>query len=1313
MAKILIVDDDVANRALMAALLQREGHQTIEATDGVSGLAMVRTERPQLIVSDVLMPSMDGYEFVRRLRSDSELSQTAVIFHTAFYHAREARRLADMCGVAQYLVKPCSSAALLAAVNAALSTEKKAPAPAIDLLFQDDHVRLITNQLSQRVDELVIVNERLLARNAQLSLIQATLEARESDLANAERFAHMGSWSWRAQTGETQVSKELPSVFGRTDIPQFADWRGVLFPAEAWDQVKSAVEELVRTGVGYDLEVPGLKGDGEALLINARAEAICSDGGAVVGLRGTMQDITARKRAQELQRASEERYSAHFKCAPDGIVIIGQDSRCLDANPSMCLMLGYTRAELLTLSSSSYLDDMQLPWIGLPFITSDAGADRRRIWRLRRKDGSIFEADAVATMLPDGNLLAYIRDITERRSAEQTIGKVSSLLRAVLDSPSDISIIACDPNLTITVFNAGAEQMLGFTSEEVIGRATLSSFHDSEEIRVCAEWLGAKHGQIINTALLLTEAALHGQPRAWTYLRKNGERITVSLVVTPMYETTGELLGYVGVAHDVTHQAIYEESLRAARGKAEQASGAKSEFLANMSHEIRTPLNAIIGLGYLLEQTALSEDQTQYLGKIQFAGRALLGVVNNVLDLSKIEAGEMSLEDESFDLPVLVRNVSQMLGSQAAAKGIDLNLQSAADLPRLARGDASRLRQIIVNLVNNGIKFTQAGHVELKTFCTEQSIDRMRLRCEVSDTGVGIEAATLARLFAPFTQADASTTRRFGGTGLGLSIARGFVELMGGEIGVTSTVGVGSTFWIEIPLQIAHSVDESGLARGLRNLQILVADSRGDVPDGIGAMVRALGWSPTIVCTNQQLLGALDNTQPGAWPDVIVLNLQPDDSDLRKVLERLEQQCEHAEMPPVILVAEDAKSYVRYQKTKRAADVVLLRPLKSSALFNAVNTVASKRPESHERVLQSTNFDGQHAQWLWGVHVLVADDSDINVEVARRILEKQGAIVATCSDGAAAVEYVGSHRQQLDVVLMDIQMPILDGNGATRRIRGELDLQTLPIVALTAGALVGERQRSLEAGMNDFVSKPFEPQALIRKVRRLVEHARGESIPMVVVDGVPAVRPADRLYPPSIDAGVVQQMFGGDAALFKSLLLRVLHDFADLAMPISLPPDDPLTRSKLKARTHKLKGSASIVGATGVARCAGAAMIALEKSRPDKIVEKALWRLAAALTTLREDVARWTEAEAQQVAVDDGRLPDPGEIKSSDIDELRALLESQNLAAIDKFGVLSQRLSALMDAARFESLRDAVNCLEFQLGADLLRETRASDYRAA
>jgi signal transduction histidine kinase len=411
-----------------------------------------------------------------------------------------------------------------------------------------------------------------------------------------------------------------------------------------------------------------------------------------------------------------------------------------------------------------------------------------------------------------------------------------------------------------------------------------------------------------------------------------------------------------GILNRVTEIAAGHERMRVSEANsrlmaevAEKANRAKTEYLACMSHEIRTPLTAVIGLGYLLEKTPLTEDQREYLGQIQLAGRLLLSVVNNVLDLSKIEAGEMLLEKESFDLLELLQSLSQMLGQQARDKGIELIVLPAASPPCRVRGDASRLLQIFVNLVSNSIKFTKAGRVVVKMTCTSLGSERLCMRCEVEDTGIGIEPQALERLFQPFSQADTTTTRRFGGTGLGLSISRALVELMGGSIGVTSSVAVGSTFWFEIPFETERAA----------------------------AMPK---YS--------------DCAEPGA-------------------------------------------------------------------------------PR------------------LPGVRALVVDDCDIVQGFVRRILEDQGAIVACCSDGAAAVEYVRDHSEQLDIVLIDVQMPILDGNDATRRIRGDLGLKTLPIIGLTAGVLLSEQQRSIEAGMTDVITKPFDPQAMVDEIELLVGHAPG------------------------------------------------------------------------------------------------------------------------------------------------------------------------------------------------------------------------------
>jgi PAS domain S-box-containing protein len=913
-----------------------------------------------------------------------------------------------------------------------------------------------------------------------------------------------------------------------------------------------------------------------------------------------------------------------------------------------------------------------------------------------RKDDSRFPAVVSVTALRDaeGAIIGYLligTDNTARKQIEAEQTQLAQRLRdhqfytrSLFESNIDALMTTDAPGI-ITDVNKQMEALTGCTRDELIGAPFKTFFTDPQRAEAGIK-LALSKRKVVDYELTARD--------------RDGKETVVSYNATTFYDRDRRLQGVFAAVREITERKQYERSLREATQKAEQANRAKSEFLANMSHEIRTPLNAVIGLGYLLEHTRLSEDQRQLLTKIQFGGRALLGVINNVLDLSKIEAGEMSLEDEPFDLQQLVRDLSQMLAPQAVAKGIELIVQAAPTLPRMVNGDASRLRQILTNLLGNSIKFTAAGHVELKVFCTEQSSDRIRLSCTVQDTGIGIEPAALEGLFRPFTQADASTTRRFGGTGLGLSIARRFVELMGGEIGVISTVAVGSTFWIEIPLRIEHSTDDTLSADGGRGLRILIADYNGDALAGPGAMVRALGWRPQLTETSEQLLEVMTNSQPNAWPDVLIFNLHLLDTPARELIARLEKECTQGELPPVILVADAAP----HEPLERTTDVLLVRPLASSALFNAVNSAVSRRHDGHERIFQSINFDLLHAQWLAGVRVLVVDDSDINLQVARGILEKQGAEVTTCTDGAAALAHVRAHHEQLDVVLMDVQMPVLDGNEATRRIRGELQLRTLPIVALTAGALVGERQRSLEAGMNEFVSKPFDPEALIRKVRRLVEQARGEPVPIVVLGTKPAGHAVDAPLMSCIDAGVVKQMFGEDVALFKSLLARMLRDYADLALPISVSPDDQTLRSQLQGRAHKLKGSAGMIGATRVMRLAGVAEQALQECRPVNIVEGILRQLSSALTTLREEAEVLLARQPERDADTGARVAKPPNISTADIDELCALLESQNLAAVDKFAVLSLSLSETLSAARFDRLRDAIVDLDFQGGAELLRE---------
>ncbi|MDB6009154.1 MAG: hypothetical protein JWL65_1404 [Gammaproteobacteria bacterium] len=869
--------------------------------------------------------------------------------------------------------------------------------------------------------------------------------------------------------------------------------------------------------------------------------------------------------------------------------------------------------------------------------------------------------------------------------------EAAAFLAAIVQS-SDDAIITKTLDGTVITWNAGAEHMFGYTATEMVGGSITrllpaGGLHEESELI---------------SQLVLGNAISHFETRR---IRKDGSLIDISMTLSPVRDAGGHIVAISKIARDITQRHEQERSLQDAMTRAERANAAKSQFLANMSHEIRTPLNAVIGLGYLLEQTPLSATQRSFLTKIQFAGRSLLSVVNNVLDLSKIEAGEMTLEDAVFDLPDLVQELHQMLAPTAQAKGIGLFVSPSADLPRLMWGDATRLRQIITNLLNNAIKFTESGQVDLELSWIQQDANRIRVRCCVRDTGIGIAADGIARLFAPFTQADASTTRRFGGTGLGLSIARRFVELMGGEIGASSVLGVGSEFWAQIPLRIAHESEFDEQRGRDRALQVLIIETQ-DALQPLEALARPLGWQPYCVTLGEDAVARLHSGNGGSWPDVILIDGHLPDIDALQLMARFRKEFPNLELPPVVVVVDQVETYLPSLSLQGTVAAVLARPVTSSTLFNAVNAALAIRAGDRDSVLQATHFDQSGARWLQGAQILVVDDSEINLDVAQNILQQQGATVATSCNGAEAVALLRKAPDVFDIVLMDVQMPELDGNEATWLIRNELLLHALPIVGLTAGALVSERERSLEAGMSEFLSKPFDPVALIRVVRRFVEKKRGAPLP-VCIGTSPEHRPGIETGFSNIDSKVARQMFGEDTGLFTCLLARVLRDFPEFMLPGSVSFPDTAGRKQLCARLHKFRGSAGVVGAHIVHGLAGAAEEALETGQPRELVESLLQQLTAAFTALGEEVQPMLDVNAAKDAVAARGSSASPPATHATIQELLGLLDGRNLQALDRFSEVASSLSATLGGACFAKLRAAMEGLDFDVAAELLRGDQA------
>ena len=527
-----------------------------------------------------------------------------------------------------------------------------------------------------------------------------------------------------------------------------------------------------------------------------------------------------------------------------------------------------------------------------------------------------------------------------------------------------------------------------------------------------------------------------------------------------------------------------DEELKVAKEKAEEATAMKSMFLANMSHEIRTPMNAVIGMAYLALKTPLSEKQRDYVTKIHNAGTSLLGVINDILDVSKIEAGRLDIEAVEFRLDDVIASVTAITAQKAQDKGLEFLVDVADSVPQTLVGDPLRLGQVIANLINNAIKFTEQGEVYLTGEVLEQVGDRARLRFAVRDTGIGMTPEQAARLFQPFSQADASTTRKHGGTGLGLTICRRLAELMGGEIWLESEPGQGSTFLFTVSVGVSAGLAQSRVApERLRALSALVVDDNAAARDILVHALVGVCARVDAVSSGEEAIAAVRHHDADQPYDVIFMDWRMPGMDGIQAARRIKEDPSLTTRPAIVLVTAFGREDVREEAERIQMDGFLLKPVTASMLFDTL--VALFAGASQDRTALAPSGD-RHANRLPGLRVLLAEDNEINQQIAVELLEGVGATVEVASDGLDAVRKVLSQPMPptYDVVLMDLQMPEMDGYQATREIRSDSRFASFPIIAMTAHATIEERQKCLDAGMNGHVSKPIDPSALFDTLER-------------------------------------------------------------------------------------------------------------------------------------------------------------------------------------------------------------------------------------
>ena len=501
--------------------------------------------------------------------------------------------------------------------------------------------------------------------------------------------------------------------------------------------------------------------------------------------------------------------------------------------------------------------------------------------------------------------------------------------------------------------------------------------------------------------------------------------------------------------------------------QAQVASAAKDVFVANMSHELRTPMNAVLGMAHLLNTTGLSPEQGRYLEMIRASGQSLLGILNDILDFSKMNAGKIEMHPVRFQLDDVLHSLASIMSISVGEKNLELCLGVELDVPRALVGDALRLQQILVNLTGNAIKFTEQGEVSV---LVERAAGEgaVLLRFTVRDTGIGMSEEQLARLFSPFTQGDLSTTRRFGGTGLGLTISKGLIELLGGAIEVSSSVGLGSVFSFTLPMKLG---DSGAAPKPAHRRHLLVVDDNPTSRSYLGKTIQAWGWTCDIVATGAEALALL---RSGRAYDAALVDWQMPDMDGPATMRAVQQE---SGTPVICMVNAYGRSKLVQDMEAVAAPVFLTKPVTASSLYDAVQTALAQR---HGEAAAGPVAPGAKA--LSGVRVLLVEDNPINQQVARGILEQAGAVVAVGGDGEEALKLLRDGLQ-CDLVLMDVQMPVMDGFTATRAIRGELRM-TLPVIAMTAGVMESEREQCIAAGMDDFIGKPVDVDQMFATIAK-------------------------------------------------------------------------------------------------------------------------------------------------------------------------------------------------------------------------------------